>query len=90
MNFGVDLLHGDGERAAAVLKGWMDSFGDREGINEWRQLEGVEHWRADARRVGLLVGVVHAGHAHGFLGQGALGGVEQAESGGFLEEGAAG
>ncbi len=51
-----------------------DSVRNREEIDEGRQLEGVEHWRADTRRVGFLVVVVHASHAHGFLGQGPLGG----------------
>ncbi len=86
----ADLLHGDGEGAAAVLEGGTDRFRNGEGIDEGRQLKGVEHWRADTRRVGLLVGVVHAGHAHGFLGQGALSGVEQADGGGLVQKGTSG
>ena len=91
VDLGVDLLHGDGEGAVAVLESGTERFGDREGVDEGRQLEGVEHRRADTRRIGLcwLESCMPA-MRHGFLGQGALSGVEQAEGRGLVQEGASG
>ena len=70
MNLGVDLLHGDGEGAVAVLQGGPDDLGEREGVDEGRQREGREHARADARRIGGggRGHLLHAGHVHGLLG----------------------
>ena len=43
MDLGVDLLHGDGEGAVAVLERGTDGFGEREGVDEGCEREGVEH-----------------------------------------------
>ena len=40
MDFGVDFAHGDADGAGA---GFEESGGDRQGVDEGRKLEGVEH-----------------------------------------------
>ncbi len=51
MDLGVDLLHGDGEGAVAVLESGPDDLGEREGVDEGREGEGGEHPGADAGRI---------------------------------------
>jgi hypothetical protein len=51
MDFGVYLLHGDGERAFAIVEDGTCGLGEQQWIDEGWKLQRVEHGRGLARGV---------------------------------------
>ena len=97
VKFGVNLLHGDGEGAMALVEDGRSDLRQRESIDEGRKLQRVEHRRRDAGRIwrrslylSLHLHAVHGHVCHRCLWEDALCVVEEAEGRGLLQKRAAG
>ena len=89
MNFGVDLSHGDAEFAGV---GYSHGLGQGEWVYERCELKNVQHGDGFVRSVreGRVRCLVHVAHLDQALCEAVAGAMEEAKSGGLLQETSAG